>query len=343
MKHIFFVAFASVLTVTACQPVQSTQKSSSVASEKAAAANVEAKPGVEKGAVSAAQKARLADRVTFIDEYAADGKPTLSKAEFDAARATRLKEMDSNKNGVVDTQEYADEYATRLEKKISAERKAQVDQTVIRFGAVDKNRDGKITLDEFQASGARIFDFLDKQKTGVIAANTAESTAASTSRSVLAMPDTHSVKGFLEIYDVDGDNKVTRVEFEQHRKAQFEATDANRDGYVNTEEYLLEFENRLDRQIKQARESQVKQAHVRFKSLDTNKDLALSLQEFNTSGDRIFTGWDVNGDGIVDVTDPLPEPKPRAQKPDEQGDKKSQDASTAEKVKTEKPASSKAY
>lgn len=348
MKNILFLASASVFVFSACQPLQSTQKASSVAVEKVAPVAVQTatdvkKSDAEKLAVPSAHRGRLADRAAFIDEYAADGQQTLSKAEFDKARAERLKGMDSNKNGTVDTQEYADEYATRLEKKISAERKAQVDQTVIRFGAVDKNHDKKITLDEFQASGASLFNFLDKQKTGVISANTSEPVAESASRSVLSMPDTHSVKGFLEIYDVDGDNKVTRADFEQHRKAQFDDTDVNRDGYVDLEEYLLEFENRLDRQIKQVRDSQVKQAHVRFKSLDTNKDSALTLQEFNISGDRIFKSWDVNGDGVVDANDPLPEPKPRDTKSEAQGDKKPAEASKVEQPKTDKSTSSKTY
>jgi Ca2+-binding EF-hand superfamily protein len=344
MKNILLLASASIFIFTACQPVQSTQKSSSVAAEKVApvASAVQAMPDVKKSdaeklAVPAAHRGRLADRAAFIDEYAADAKQSISKAEFDSARAARLLGMDANKNGAVDAQEYADEYATRLEKKISAERKAQVAQTVIRFGAVDKNRDKKITLEEFQASASGLFNFLDKQKTGVISTETPEPEANGGSRSVLAMPDTHSVKGFLEIYDVNSDGKVTRADFDQQRKEKFNATDINHDGAVNSEEYMAEFENRLDRQIKQVRDSQVKQTYVRFKSLDADKNSSLTLQEFNTSGERIFNGWDVNRDGIVDVNDPLPEPKPLATKPldiksEAQGDKKPVEKSTSSKA-----------
>lgn len=347
MKNLLLLATASVFALAACQTAQVTEKSSSVTAEKTAPV-VQPKSTAEKLAVLAAHGMRLADRANFIDEYAADAKQSISKAEFDSARAARLLGMDANKNGAVDAQEYADEYATRLEKKISAERKAQVAQTVIRFGAVDKNRDQKITLEEFQTSASGLFNFLDKQKTGVISTETPEPEANGGSRSVLAMPDTHSVKGFLEIYDVDSDGKVTRADFDQQRKEKFNATDTNHDGSVNAEEYMAEFENRLDRQIKQVRDSQVKQTYVRFKSLDADKNSALTLQEFNTSGDRIFNGWDVNRDGLVDVNDPLPEPKVREKKPEVQGDKKSEAASAiekpkADKSKAEKPTSSKAY
>lgn len=336
MKNMLLVS-VSVFMFAACQPVQSTQKSSAVAAEKitpvasaAQAVSEMKKVNADKQAVPAAHGKRLADRVAFIDEYSGDEKQTLSKVEFDKARAARLVAMDFDKNGTVDTQEYADEYAKRLEKKISAERKAQVAQTVIRFGAVDKNHDKKITLDEFQASASGLFNYLDKQKTGVISTDTPEPETNGANRSVLSMPDTHSVKGFLEIYDIDSDGKVTRADFDQQRKEKFSATDTNHDGSVNSEEYMAEFENRLDRQIKQVRDSQVKQAHVRFKSLDANKDSALTLQEFNVSGERIFSGWDVNRDGIVDANDPLPESKPRDTKPEE-------------KPKSENPTPSKAY
>lgn len=317
MKNILLLASASVFMLAACQTTPPTGKSSSVTAEKNAPVVVQPKVNTEKQAIPAAHGVRLADRASFIDEYAADDKQSISKSEFDSARAARLLGMDSNKNGAVDAQEYADEYAARLEKKISAERKAQVAQTVIRFGAVDKNHDQKITLEEFQASASGLFNFLDKQKTGVISTETPEPEANGGSRSVLSMPDTHSVKGFLEIYDVDSDGKVTRADFDQQRKDKFNATDTNHDGSVNAEEYMTEFENRLDRQIKQVRDSQVKQTYVRFKSLDTDKDSALTLQEFNNSGDRIFNGWDVNRDGVVDVNDPLPEPKVREKKPEE--------------------------
>ena len=334
MKNVLLLATASVFVLAACQTAQVTEKPSSVTAEKTAPV-VQPKSTTEKLAVPAAHGMRLADRASFIDEYAADDKQSISKAEFYSARAARLLGMDANKNGAVDAQEYADEYATRLEKKISAERKAQVAQTVIRFGAVDKNRDKKITLEEFQTSGVALFNFLDKQKTGVISTDTSEPEANGGNRSVLSMPDTHSVKGFLEIYDIDSDGKVTRADFEQQRKEKLNATDTNHDGAVNAEEYMAEFENRLDRQIKQVRDSQVKQTYVRFKSLDADKNSALTLQEFNTSGDRIFNGWDVNRDGLVDVNDPLPEPKARDKKPEE--------ASPVEKQKAEKPTSSKAY
>lgn len=299
------------------------QKKADQKAETKVGKNLDKKTEKKASALRSAHGAAADDRTDFIADNDSDGDGKVSKAEFDKTRAAHLLGMDSNHKGGIDEQEYVDEYAVRLEKQFSEERKAQVNQTVIRFSSVDANKDKKITAEEFQKSGAVLFKFLDKKKRGLINRDTAEpDTEGTVSRSVLDMPSTHSVTGFLEIYDQDGNGEVTLAEFEADRNAKFTATDSNRDGWLSSEEYLLEFENRLDRQIKQARTSRIKQAHVRFAALDTDKNADLTLQEFSISGDRIFKGWDTNQDGFVTDGEPLPERK--QDKPqDKKQDKKS--------------------
>lgn len=311
---------ALALTLASCQSTtQSSAEQAGKNSQQVAPTKAVEKPS----AAPIANSPAAADREDFIIDYDSNKDGKASKAEFDKSRAEHLLAMDSNRNGAIEEQEYVDEYATRVEKQFSEERKGQVSQTLIRFTSLDRNKDKKVTAEEFQKSGAVLFEFLDKKKAKVINRNTAEpDTEGRVSRSLLDMPSTHSVAGFLEIYDQDGNGEVTLAEFEADRKAKFAATDGNRDGWLSSEEYLLEFENRLDSQIRQVRSGRIKQAHVRFAALDTDKNANLSLQEFTTSGDRIFKGWDTNQDGLVSDDEALPEPK---QRQDKGQDKKSGD------------------
>lgn len=270
-------------------------------------------------------------RAAFIDDYDLNGNEVVTRAEYEQARAEKLKAMDANGNGLVDESEYLDHFAQTLKKKISAERKAQVEQTEIRFKSIDTNGDGKMTWDEYWASGAKTFTHFAKSIDGVVtldakdkewdAAPSAQqdanqqqgvslTPAADVVRpSVLRMPSSHSLEGFIDINDLDGDQQVTAAEFKQIRRGIFDSTDTNKDGWVNPEEYTLEFTDRLDRLAKQVRTGQMKQAKVRYEILNINKDAGITVEEFAVSGTRIFDGWDLNNDGQVTATDPLPQIK----------------------------------
>lgn len=284
----------------------------------------QATPTVEKSKHQADHGATAGHRAAFVDDYDTDGDEVVTRAEFEQVRAATLNAMDENANGLVDENEYFDHFAQTLEKKISRERKAQIEQTEIRFKSIDTNVDGKMTWDEYWASGAKTFSHFAKSADGVVtlaaknkawdaspgakqAVGVSVTPAADTTRpSVLRMPSSHSLEGFIDINDADGDQQVTAVEFKQNRRAIFERTDSNNDGWINPDEYILEFTNRLDRLAKQVRLNQMKQATVRYGVLNTNKDAGIDLAEFAVSGTRIFNGWDLNNDHRVSATDPLP-------------------------------------
>ena len=133
MKNRFIIlslTSALVFSLSACQSSQTTKRDAVVKDNKQNTAQKSDEKA--RSANQFAHGARAADRADFIEEYDKDNDQKVSKAEFDKARAAHLLETDLNHNGTVDEQEYVDEYVTRLEKKISAERKAQVDQTIIR-------------------------------------------------------------------------------------------------------------------------------------------------------------------------------------------------------------------
>lgn len=113
----------------------------------------------------------------------------------------------------------------------------------------------------------------------------------------------HSKREFLETYDANKDGKVSKEEFAIKRGADHKGLDLNENGAVNELEYINEYTLRLDKELAARRTGQIRQAHVRFGVLDTNKDGILSAEEYAASGDRMFTRLDTTGDGFVDTTD----------------------------------------
>lgn len=122
-----------------------------------------------------------------------------------------------------------------------------------------------------------------------------------------AAPHEHSA--FITDYDIDKDGKVTAAEFKTIRDQRFAAMDLNKDGFVDEAEYVSEYQARLTAQLAASTESaerkaeqevrQIRQAHVRFGVLDTDKDKKMSADEFAASGVRAFAEQDGDGDGVV--------------------------------------------
>ena len=80
-------------------------------------------------------------------------------------------------------------------------------------------------------------------------------------------------------------------------------SDADADGVVHKEEYVAEYEARLDADLAARRERQMAQASDRFDTLDDDEDGELTQAEFDDSGAWVFGRLDTNGDGAVDDQD----------------------------------------
>ncbi|MCL7714893.1 EF-hand domain-containing protein [Stenotrophomonas mori] len=240
----------------------------------------------------------------FLEQFDATGSGSVSWEQFVAFRQQRYAQTDENGDGVVDEDEYVNEYLGRLDARLEKARAGHVAQTRTRFDALDADKDGRLTRAEFDAVGERTWSGYQK----LLAQGPAERTRPVRSSDPLRMPTSHSLAGMLEIYDRNGDGRVDRAEFDQVRATMFADADRGGDGQVRFEDYLGEFEDRLDRRAAQVRDAAAQQARVRFKALDADKDGRMTFAEYQVSGKRLFDRADSNGDGVVDARDPEPAP-----------------------------------
>ena len=97
-----------------------------------------------------------------------------------------------------------------------------------------------------------------------------------------------NVTAFIAQHDGNADGKINWAEFDAFRRARFDATDADRNGTVDIEEYVREFAARRRASLVQERASQVTQTKTRFDALDTDKDGSIARDEFDASGERVF-------------------------------------------------------
>lgn len=245
----------------------------------------------------------------FLEQFDPEDTGSVSWAQFEAFRKQRFAATDADGNGTVSKDEYVREYQGRLDERLEKARQGHLRQTATRFKALDRNGDGVIDRAEYDAAGKRTWDGYEKLQEAT------QETAAASSRDPLKMPTSHTANGMIEMYDRNGDKVVDREEFDAVRAASFVATDRNGDGRLDEAEYTAEFSARLEAQRVKVRADASRQAEVRFGVLNTSRSGAMTFEEFQVSGKRLFDRADTNRDGIVDARDPEPEARtspPRA-------------------------------
>lgn len=240
----------------------------------------------------------------FLEQFDADGNGSVSWQQFVDFRQQHFTRTDANGDGAVDEGEYVSEYIERLEARVQQAYQGHAAQTRTRFDALDSNKDGVVSRAEFDAAGERTWG--GHQKLLARAGTAPPASAPPRSREPLRMPTSHNLAGMLEIYDRDGDGRVSREEFTQVRNAMFAAADPGHAGQLDFDGYMAEFQQRLERRAGEVRTAAARQAKVRFKALDTDKNGRMSFAEYQVSGKRLFDRIDGNGDGVVDARDPEP-------------------------------------
>ncbi|HVJ00859.1 MAG TPA: hypothetical protein VM662_01675 [Sphingomonas sp.] len=123
----------------------------------------------------------------------------------------------------------------------------------------------------------------------------------------------HAGDAFLAAFDTDHDGRLTRAEYDNARDVRFKATDADHDGAISEAEYVAEFSARLEQQLassgrseekkKEERQRQIRQTHVRFGVLDTDKNGRIARDEYDRVAARSFAEQDADKDGVVAASD----------------------------------------
>lgn len=268
----------------------------------------------------------LADqRYRFIDRFAVDEHNQVSQNDFIQAWQQRFDALSASADGRVTEAAFVAFEMTELEQQLLDARESHVRQTLNRFNALDRDNDGFISWEEYQASGQRIFNRFDTTQSGVVRAGDPEpearrrvqTTTQSQSerrrvRSLLAMPTTHNNQGFLTMF-AGNEQQVSLEQFEQQRRSIFDRTDLNGDGLVSRGEYLDEFMGRVGQREEGVRQAHRELAQQVFRQMDREQRGWLSQQDFVAYGLAVFKLWDTTNEQQISEAQPLPEQEPQLQ------------------------------
>lgn len=122
-----------------------------------------------------------------------------------------------------------------------------------------------------------------------------------------------AASAFLKQFATEGSSSVSWAQFDTFRQQRYTATDANKDGHVDAQEYANEYLQRFDVRLADARMGHLKQTDTRFKALDRDKDGAISRAEYDAAGERTWAGYEKSQDATresaaADTRDPLKMP-----------------------------------
>ena len=111
----------------------------------------------------------------FLGSYDSNRDGVVTRAEYDMVRKQRFLAADTNGDGWLSESEYVAEFEARLKQQYAAQGRQPDDgyqnmmkQAHVRFHILDKNKDGKLTVDEELAIAERSFKEADVNGDGVV-------------------------------------------------------------------------------------------------------------------------------------------------------------------------------
>lgn len=99
------------------------------------------------------------------------------------------------------------------------------------------------------------------------------------------------VMAYVRAFDLNGDDVLTRQEFEEQRRRRFAQADANHDGLISLPEYVKEFEARLNERLQEAQKQADGMTELRFKSLAGEGNSHITRERFDQSGERAYAAY----------------------------------------------------
>jgi Ca2+-binding EF-hand superfamily protein len=157
---------------------------------------------------------------------------------------------------------------------------------------LDTNKDGTVTLEEFLAQRGPSFARFDKNNDGVVDRDEFEAAAKESAD--------YWVKRFIKRFDTDRDGRISKDEFAKARRERFAMRDLDGDGRIGVEDMAPGVRERVRRWMgDRAKDGQ----DGKEAGKDTKEQRPFSLQRLLGRADRQFNSLDKNGDGYIDAKD----------------------------------------
>jgi Ca2+-binding EF-hand superfamily protein len=207
--------------------------------------------------------------------------------QFMAYQMKQFDRLDRNADGVLTL----NEYLQLAEGPFSEGRGLPAADTIrdlIRrgFRSVDIDGDGKVSRSEFEAGARRMFEAFDRNRDGRLTPDDWPPPSPM-SRAPKPLPNP----------DVNGDGFVDREEFVNFETAPLWELDVNRDGRLDLEEWLRAAANWHEHTQHPAYLRRRERLTERFREIDTNNDGYISLAETRAMAIAQFERMDLNHDG----------------------------------------------
>lgn len=181
-------------------------------------------------------------------------------------------------NKTVNVNQFVQYEQGRLAPLLEQRRAMSLKQAHVRYGILDKNKDQKLTLKEFQDTGVKTFEGFDKNHDGIVNAEDAKLKTENTGthdgfrvKLPISMPMPSNVSEFIQQYG-QGKSYVTLGDYLTSRDQQFFATDISGDHIVTEQEYVNEFMQRFDQNIAKGKVQMQELAVEQFKVIAKGKN-----------------------------------------------------------------------
>jgi Ca2+-binding EF-hand superfamily protein len=170
-----------------------------------------------------------------------------------------------------------------------------------RLRALDGNRDGAVSAEEYERAHRQRFAQHDANKDGVLDAN--EILSPRPARGGRGDP----AERLLKRFDANADGRLTKEEHEAGQRAAFAKRDKNGDGRISADEAPRGFRGRARVSQETTLEASLQRSAQRFARYDANRDGAIEAGELAKElaerreyfARRAMHRYDVNRDGKV--------------------------------------------
>lgn len=165
------------------------------------------------------------------------------------------------------------------------------------FGILDQNKDGRITVAEYESARAPAFSRMDRDRDGVLSQGEFVRRGADRDR-VLSAREERRREIRTDVFrasDSDGDGRIDRAEFRGMGRAEFAAIDGDGDGVIAGAEFRAYRPSRAARPADPARAAR----RGIFARLDGNEDGVVTAAEMDGARTAAFERQDGDANGTL--------------------------------------------